>query len=185
MLLTDPPTHTRLRALVNRAFTARRVSSLEGRVTEIARGLLAGLADQEPPEVVAGFTAPLPISVIGELLGVPEDQWADLAEHSRTIREVLEPIATVDRSTIDRVFDDITSIVVDLADERLADPQDDLITSLVQAEVEGQRLTRTELVSVVALLMFAGHETTTGALGERDHRAGSVPASTETAARAT
>lgn len=123
------------------------------------------MADDACPDVIAGFAAPLPINVISDLLGVPEERWEWAARMSAFIRDVLDPLATADPSIVDATFDEITDYYSALADQRLAEPENDLITGLVHAEVHGDRLSRDELVSFVALLMFAGHETTTGAIG--------------------
>lgn len=165
LLLIDPPKHTRLRGLVNRAFTARQMARLEPRVDKIAHELLADMADDPCPDLISGFAAPLPINVISDLLGVPEERWEWASQMSAFIRDVLDPLAILDPATVDATFDEISAYYSSLADLRLAVPQDDLITGLVQAEVDGDRLDRDELISVVALLMLAGHETTTGALG--------------------
>ena len=76
LVFVDPPDHTRLRGLIQRAFTPNMIKSFEPRVRAIADELLANLADQNCPDVVSGFTAPLPIYVIGELLGLPPERWA-------------------------------------------------------------------------------------------------------------
>lgn len=110
------------------------------------------------------FAAPLPINVISDLLGVPEQRWGWVAQTSLFIRDVLDPLATADPATVDATFDEITAYYSELADQRLAEPENDLMTGLVQAEEQGDRLSRDELVSFVTLLMFAGHETTTGAI---------------------
>jgi len=165
LLFTDPPKHTRLRSLVNRAFTPRQMDRLEPRVDKLAHELLADMADDTCPDVIANFAAPLPINVISDLLGVPEDRWEWVARMSGFIRDVLDPLATADPATVDATFDEITEYYSDLADQRLAEPENDLITGLVQAEEQGDRLSRDELVSFVTLLMFAGHETTTGTIG--------------------
>ena len=165
LLFTDPPLHTRLRSLVNRAFTPRQMERLEPQVDQLARQLLSQMSNDDNPEVVAGFCAPLPINVISNLLGVPEERWEWVARISAQMRAVTDPFATIDPAAVDHTFDELTNYYSELADQRLADPRDDLITNLVQAEAEGDRLDRTELVSVVAILMLAGHETTTGALG--------------------
>lgn len=164
-LFTDPPKHTRLRSLVNRAFTPRQMDRLEPRVDKLAHELIADMADDACPDAVADFAAPLPINVISDLLGVPEERWEWAAQMSGFIRDVLDPLATADPATVDATFDEITDYYSGLADQRLTEPENDLITGLVQAEEQGDRLSRDELVSFVALLMFAGHETTTGAIG--------------------
>lgn len=165
LLFTDPPLHTRLRSLVNRAFTPRQMERLKPQVDGLARQLLGRMGDDENPEVMAGFCAPLPINVISNLLGVPEERWKWVARVSGEIRAVADPFVVIDPIAVDNTFDELTEYYGELADQRLAEPQDDLITNLVQAEAEGDRLGRTELISVVAILMLAGHETTTGALG--------------------
>ena len=172
VLFTDPPVHTRLRSLVNRAFTPKQMARLEPNVATLARANLVELLEGSSgttagaaPDLMAGFAAPLPINVIADLLGVPEDKWAWMARASEQIRELLDPFVVVDVAKIDASVDELSTYFSDLADERLADPQDDLITGLVQAETDGERLDRIELISMIAILMIAGHETTTGALG--------------------
>jgi cytochrome P450 len=165
LLFADPPKHTRLRSLVNRAFTPRQIERLEPRVDKLAHELIAAMTDEPCPDVMAGFAVPLPINVISDLLGVPEERWAWAARMSDFIRDVLDPLATIDPAVVDAAFDEITDYYSGLADQRLAEPQNDVITGLVQAEEHGDRLSRDELVSFVTLLMFAGHETTTGVIG--------------------
>jgi len=163
LLFTDPPLHTRLRSVVNRAFTPRQMARLEPRVEDIARRLLADLADDPKPDLMTGFAEPLPINVISELIGVPEDRWPWVAETATTLRKVADPFVPLDPTAVDATCDEITAYYGDMADERHAEPQNDLMTTLVQAE--GDQLDRPELISLIAILMLAGHETTTGALG--------------------
>ncbi|CAN5815555.1 hypothetical protein BH24ACT15_BH24ACT15_07590 [soil metagenome] len=165
LLFTDPPKHTRLRSLVNRAFTSRQMDRLEPRVDKLAHELIADMADDACPDVVANFAAPLPINVISDLLGVPEERWEWAAQMSGFIRDVLDPLATIDPVVVDAAFDEITDYYSGLANQRLAEPKNDLITGLVHAEEQGDRLSRDELVSFVTLLMFAGRETTSGTIG--------------------
>ena len=165
LLFTDPPLHTRLRSVVSRAFTPRQMERLEPRVEKLAHELLADMADDACPDVVSGFAEPLPVNVIADLLGVPEERWAWVARISGELRAVLDPFVVVDPAAVDATCDELADYYTELADERLADPQHDLISDLVQAEAEDGRINRDELVSLVAILMLAGHETTTGALG--------------------
>lgn len=127
--------------------------------------LLADLADDPHPDLVARFNQPLPIQVIAELLGVPEDRWDWVAATSDVLADVFDPFVPLDPATVDATCDDLVDSIGDLAEQRLTDPRDDLITDLARAEHEGARLDRIELVAVVAMLMAAGHVTTTGALG--------------------
>ena len=165
LLFTDPPLHTRLRSVVNRAFTPRQMARLEPSITEIANRLLVDMADDPEPELMTGFAEPLPINVIAELIGVPREQWAWVKETSTKLRRVTDPFVVVDPASVDATCDDIARYYGDLADQRLADPRDDLLTSLVQAEANDATIDRAELISIIAILMLAGHETTTGALG--------------------
>ncbi len=165
LLFTDPPIHTRLRSVVNRAFTPRQMARLEPRVTGIANRLLADISNDPEPDLMASFAEPLPINVIAELIGVPEDRWGWVKETSTRLREVTDPFVAVDPSSIDRTCDEIADYYGDLADQRLADPKEDLLTSLAQAEANDSTINRAELISIISILMLAGHETTTGAIG--------------------
>lgn len=160
----DPPDHARLRGLVNRAFTPRQVARLDERMDEIIDELIADL-DPIKPDLVDGFNAPLPIYVIAELLGVPPERRAWIRTAATEITKLLDPFRGFDPEVMNRTLDDFHDYVVALAHERRADPQDDLITGLALAEDEGDRLSEDELVSVFGLIMVAGHDTTTGLLG--------------------
>jgi hypothetical protein len=164
LLFTDPPLHTRLRSVISRAFTPRQMARLQPRIEVLAGRLLAQIRDDPSPDLVAGFTEPLPIQVIGELIGVPEERWAWLADISATLRTMLDAVTVVDPAVVDVTAGDITAYFDGLADERLAAPTDDLLTALAAAAADGQ-VSRTEMVSLVMILLLAGHETTTGALG--------------------
>jgi len=164
LLFTDPPLHPRLRAAVSRAFTPRRMGRLEPRIQHLVDGLLAAVADDPLPDLMAAVARPLPIQVIAELIGVPEERWPWVTATSATLIRFLDPFVVLDPAEVDATADDIASYYGDLADQRLADPQDDLLTTLAQAAEQGE-LDRVELVSLVLILILAGHETTTGAIG--------------------
>jgi cytochrome P450 len=164
LLFTDPPLHTRLRFVVNRAFTPRQMQRLEGRVAQLVDRLLADIADDPVPDLVPTLTEPLPIQVIAELIGVPEDRWPWVTATSATLRRVLDTFVVVDPGEIDETCEQIATYYGELADQRRAEPRDDLITTLAAAEAEGN-IARAELVSLLTILLLAGHETTTGAIG--------------------
>ncbi len=164
VLVTDPPDHTRLRSLVSRAFTPKRTAGWEPRVTEVANALIEAMRDAAEPEVVANFTTKLPIYVIGDILGLPRDRWDWLKEASDSIACLLDPFLTFDPVVMNRHFADLHSYFLEVAAQRRAEPQDDLISVLVQA-ADGDALTDDELVAMIEILMIAGHETTTGMLG--------------------
>lgn len=163
LILTDPPDHTRLRGAVSRAFAPRRIAGYEPRVRTIVDQLLADAADDPNPDVVASFTAGLPIYVIAELLGLPPDRWEWLRAASAEIGGLLEAMRAFDPASMNRRFADLDETFTALIEQRRGEPRDDLISALV---ADGDdRLSTDEVVAMIALLMFAGHETTTGLLG--------------------
>lgn len=162
LLVTDPPVHTRLRAAVSRTFTPRRISDLEPRVRSIAEHLISDMADRSSVDVVESYTAALPINTIAAILGLPEDRWDWLRASSAQIGQMLEALDSFDPSEMSRTFDDLRSTFTDLIAERRAHPRDDLISALVADESE---LDDDEVISMISVLMFAGHETTTGLMG--------------------
>ena len=164
LLFTDPPLHTRLRAVVSRAFTPGQMQRLEPRIQLLVDGLLRRTADDPAPDVMASIAEPLPIQVIAELIGVPEERWGWMAETSKILRRVVDPFVTLDPAEVDRMCDDLATYYGDVADARAERPSDDLLSVLARAEVEGQ-IDRNELLSLLVFLLLAGHETTTGAIG--------------------
>jgi len=170
MLGLDPPRHTRLRGLVNQAFTPRIVQGLEPRMHAIATELVAAAVDRAEVDLVEALTYPLPVIVIAEIIGVPpEDRdrfkhWSDVAVEGLgnglfvpPTRERLQRLNAV-REEMDAYF----SV---LADERRRRPREDLLTGLVQAELEGSKLTKDEMLRMLILLLVAGNETTTNLIG--------------------
>ncbi|MGD9985199.1 cytochrome P450 family protein [Pseudonocardia sp.] len=154
----DGAHHTRLRKLVSRAFTVRRVAALRPRVEEITAGLLDRVAtsgaDGAAVDLVEEFAYPLPITVICELVGIPEADRPSWHEWSKDL-------ATMDRERIPAALRDMVDHVLDLIARRRADPGDDLLTGLVRAQDEdGDRLSDSELVTMVLSLVVAGQETT-------------------------
>lgn len=164
MLFADPPDHTRLRTLVNLAFTPRRVDSLTPRISEIAASLLDQMAASSPPwELMTAYAFPLPITVIMEMLGIPA---ADQGQVHEWTKAIIAPgrhgISLKDRKRRIRAFVDYLH---EMFTHRRAHPGDDLISALVAADAQGERLTEEELSSMVALLFVTGHETVVNLLG--------------------
>ena len=155
MLNSDPPDHTRLRKLVNKAFTARTVARLRPRVEEITAELLDALAGQERTDLVASFAAPLPITVICELLGVREEDRAEFSGWSRTLLS-----AAVRPEEMQAAAGSMFAYLTDLIAQKRAEPAEDLLSDLVHASDDGDSLSEPELVSMAFLLLVAGHETT-------------------------
>ena len=162
ILALNPPDHTRLRRLVSSAFTARRVQLLRPAVERIVEDLLDGLDDDT--DFVRAFGFPLPVNVIGELLGVPDPDRAPFQALVRDWSQVLDVITPEVLAKADPAAATIRGYLAALAAERRRRPQDDLISALVAAEAEGDRLTGDELLTMAGLLFAAGFETTTNLL---------------------
>jgi len=166
LLLVDPPDHTRLRKLVSRAFTPRTVERIEDRVAEIAADLVDRAAAEHTTDLFESVFAPLPIYVIGELLGIPEADWPRLKAWSDEFAKVIDAIDAFEPAAMGAAIGEMKAALDGWIDLRTSEPGDDLLSQLLRAEEEdGGRLNRTELQSMIALLMTAGHETTSGLLG--------------------
>jgi cytochrome P450 PksS len=159
MLFVDPPDHTRLRALVHKAFTPRMVDNLTPRIQQIANQLLDQMEGQREADLIASFGFPLPITVIAELLGVP------LADRDKFRAWTKAIVIGSDFEAGSVAALEFTMYMHQLIEERQANPQDDLISALGAVEEEGERLDRTELLGMIFLLLVAGHETTVNLVG--------------------
>lgn len=155
ILETDPPDHTRLRGLVSRAFTVRRVAQLRPRVEAITAGLLDRLAAApQPVDLVEAFSYPLPITVICELVGIPEADRPAWRGWGRAL-------VTMDPERIGEALRQLVDHVHALIHTRRGEPADDLLTGLIRVrDDDGDRLSDAEMVSMVLTLVLAGHETT-------------------------
>jgi cytochrome P450 len=163
MLFSDPPNHTRLRALVSQAFTPRRIAGMAPRIEATAAALLATPRAAESMDLIADYALPLPVEVISELLGIPAADRAAVAEWSQAI--ISPGSRGLTYSARKRAVRAFMAYLRDLFAMRQVEPHDDLITALVQAEEAGDRLSETELFSMVALLLVTGHETTVNLIG--------------------
>jgi cytochrome P450 len=159
MLSVDPPDHTRLRGLVSKAFTTRRLETLRPRVQEITEALLDDMAGgQDVVDLVAAFAFPLPMRVICELLGVPLEDRDPLRAR---FTAMLASSAVPENDPLARhAAEAIVTYFTELVASRRAHPADDLLTGLIEARDGGQRLTEQELLSTVFQLIVAGHDTT-------------------------
>ncbi|GGX76185.1 cytochrome P450 family protein [Streptomyces hiroshimensis] len=159
MLQTDPPQHTRLRALVAGEFTARRIEALRPRIQQLTDELLDRIAPLGATDLVASLALPLPIAVICELLGVPEADREPFREWSQRI--VFEPASPEGAAAAAAM----AAFLADLLRSKEHSPGEDLLSALVRAEdTEGQRLPADELIGMAFLLLVAGHETTVNLL---------------------
>lgn len=159
MLEADGQEHTRLRRLVSGAFTPRRTAGLAPRIGQIVDDLIDGMASRTTADLVESFTAPLPVTVIAELLGIPEEDRNDFRLWTS---DALNLIADNHRSSLVSLH----GLLSDLIARKRTHPQDDLISALVAArDDEDGRLTEEELIGTCLLLVVAGHETTVNLMG--------------------
>ncbi|MQA84912.1 MAG: cytochrome P450 [Streptosporangiales bacterium] len=160
MLNLDPPDHTRLRRLVTKAFTARRVEALRPRIEQIAAELLDAMAQQRSADLIEAFAFPLPITVICELLGIPSGDRGDFRRWSNAV--------VSGRATRDELPEAVAGLIAyakKLIAAKRAEPSDDLLSALTAARDEDDRLSEAELISMIFLLLIAGHETTVNLIG--------------------
>ena len=161
LLFLDPPDHTRLRTLVNKAFTARRIEQLRLRVQEVVDELIAAARERGEMDIVEDLAYPLPVTVICEMLGVPSEDHKFFKSWSQDLVATLDPIVPPER--IERALkssDAFRGYFKELISKRRSALNGDLLSALIQAEDEGQQLTEEELLITLVLLLVAGHETT-------------------------
>ncbi|MFH9403730.1 cytochrome P450 [Streptomyces sp. NPDC017638] len=163
MLRSDPPDHTRLRRLVAKAFTARRVAALRPRVQEIADRLLDAVAPAGRADLVADFALPLPVTVIGELLGVPVDDRRDFQRWTDAMLVRGETLP--DPAVVDEAWQRMHAYLTKHLRTKRARPGDDLLSALISAHDEERRLSHDELIAMTFLLLVAGYVTTVNLIG--------------------
>jgi cytochrome P450 len=165
MLELEPPRHTRLRSLVLRAFTSRRIASLAPEIERLAETLVDAFPEGAF-DLLDAFCRPLPVTVIARLLGVPDSMAPDLLRWSNAMVMMYQAGRT--RGDEDRAVTATTEFVDFMRgyiDARRGDPRDDLISALIAAEEEGTRLSTDEMITTCILLLNAGHEATVHTLG--------------------
>jgi cytochrome P450 len=166
MLQLDPPDHTRLRGLVAKAFTARRVEDMRPRIQEIVDQTLDAVMQKCRLDLIAGFALRLPVIVICEMLGIPEDD-REMFFGARSSGRLLDPVpltkAELDEANAANLA--LAEYFRGLFELRRREPGNDLTTQLVQAEEEGSKLSNEELTANIILLFGAGHETTVNLIG--------------------
>ena len=169
MLFRDPPDHTRLRALVSKAFTPRMIETMREHIQEIVDRLLDRVQDAGRMDVIEDLAYPLPVTVICEMLGVPVDDHASIRGWSADIARSLDAIGLPsDEGIVERGRKSRRALgdyFRRLVPERRARPQDDLLSGLLAAEEQGDKLTQDEVIAMCLLLFIAGHETTVNLIG--------------------
>ncbi|KYF69461.1 cytochrome P450 [Sorangium cellulosum] len=164
MIALDPPSHTRLRALIHRAFGAATVARMAPRLHAVAAELADGLAGEV--DFVEALANPLPAFAIGEILGFDHALRADFRRWSDDIATIMpEPLDPEQARRVRTTIADLTRYMMAVIEQRRRAPTDDPVSDLVRAEVDGQRLTDAEIVEFLFLLLIAGLETTTHLLG--------------------
>jgi cytochrome P450 len=161
MLDRDPPDHTRLRRLVSKAFTPRAVQALRPRITELVEAMLDAAERQRRVDLVQALAFPLPFAVIAEMLGTPPADHERIRRLTGTLVRSLEPVADPGTaSAIAAADEELAGIAADMIAWKRANPADDLLTALINAEDDGDVLDDDELIAQTLLLYIAGHETT-------------------------
>jgi cytochrome P450 len=167
MIVLDDPRHQRLRSIVSRAFTPKVVARIEASVRERAHRLVASLIANHPDgeaELVSELAGPLPLQVICDMMGIPEEDHQRVFHWTNVILGVGDPDLTTDPEVFIQVSMEIGAYASALAEDRRVNHHDDLTTSLVEAEVDGERLSSKEIASFFILLVVAGNETTRNAI---------------------
>jgi cytochrome P450 len=157
LIFSDPPRHRQLRKLINSGFTRRRVAVLEAKIREIVRGILDGIEPGSVHEFAEEIAAPLPTRMIAELIGAPPDDWEQFRAWSNAATGTADPEIELDPIVaIGQLFEYFRKLIA----ARRAEPRDDLLSVLAEAEIDEHRLTDEELLNFTFLLLVAGNETT-------------------------
>jgi cytochrome P450 len=166
MLFVDPPEHTRLRALVNKAFTPQAIAALTPRIQAIVQELLDEIPEPSHFDLIDTLAYPLPVIVMAELLGIPPQDRARFRHWSNRRARVLEPTITPGEiQEANRAAYELDAYFRGVIQARRLEPRDDLISTLVATEEAGDTLTQDELLVMLRLLLIAGNETTTNLIG--------------------
>jgi cytochrome P450 len=166
LLWLEPPDHTRIRKLVASAFTPRNVEALRAPARALAESVLAPLLDRDRFDLLTDFAQPFSIGLICRMLGVPAGRERDLLDWSHRIVKMYElSVSTEDAAAANDAAESFRAYVQDLIAERRERPEDDMLTRLAEARVDGERLSDAEIVSTIVVLLNAGHEATVNTLG--------------------
>jgi cytochrome P450 len=168
MINMDDPRHARLRRIVSRAFTPKRLADAEATVADVARRIVAEVAPRGSCDFVSEVAAALPLRIICEMLGIPDSQYAYVLEQTNTILGASDPEYVPEGANIATAVltagIGLGELMKELGSQRRAQPTDDLTSALVNTEIDGERLTFDELASFFILLVVAGNETTRNAI---------------------
>mgnify|MGYP000891844206 CR=1 FL=1 len=166
LLNLEPPAHTRLRTLVNRAFVSRQVEQLRPRIAALANELIDGFEKDGQVELIHAYAAPIPAIIISEMIGVPTDMAMQLVAWSnRMVTMYMFGVTEETERDANQASADFIAYIRTLIAERRVRPTEDLLTHMITAEQDGQKLTDDEIVSTAILLLNAGHEATVHTTG--------------------
>jgi len=163
-LALDPPRHTRMRSLVGKKFTPSKVAGMEDRIRAIALEHLEPALERGSFDFIADFAGRLPMDVISELVGVPATDRAELRRLADLVVHREDGLFDVPQAGMDAALT-LVGYYQDMVDQRRADPRDDLTSELLEAELDGDKLTDEEVIAFLFLMVVAGNETTTKLLG--------------------
>ncbi len=161
LLSDDPPRHTKLRGLVNKAFTVRMLRQIESSVEGIAQELVARIESKKSVDIVNALTTPLPVAVISDMMGIPSDKGEDFKRWSDALTGTLAGSSITDRES---EIMEMGAYFASLIPDRRENPGNDLVSAVVNAEIDGEHLTDADIIGFNILLLIAGNETTTNLL---------------------
>ncbi|MBM7049502.1 MULTISPECIES: cytochrome P450 [Rhizobium] len=166
LLEIEPPEHTRLRTLVNRAFVSRHVEKMKPELAELANRLIDGFEKDGEVELLSAFADIIPVTMIARMIGIPEEMGPQLLKWSHAyVRMYMFGRTAADEDAADQAAKEFADYVKTVIRERRANPRDDLLTHMITTEHKGQYLTEDELVSTTIVLLNAGHEATVHQIG--------------------
>ncbi|CAN7293450.1 cytochrome P450 [Rhizobium leguminosarum] len=166
LLELEPPEHTRLRTLVNRAFVSRHVEKMKPELAELANRLIDGFAEKREVELLSAFADIIPVTMIARMIGIPEEMGPQLLAWSHAyVRMYMFGRTREQEDEAERAAKEFSDYVKTVITERRAEPRDDLLTHMIHTEHKGQYLTEEELVSTTIVLLNAGHEATVHQIG--------------------
>lgn len=166
LLSIEPPEHTRLRTLVNRAFVSRNIERLQPEIAALSHRLIDGFEKDGGTELLSSFAETIPVTVIARMIGVPDEMCRQLLDWSHDyVRMYMFGKTQEDEHRANKAAREFADYVIRLAAERRADPRDDLLTLMLSPARDGQCLTEDELVSTTIVLLNAGHEATVHQIG--------------------
>ena len=164
----DPPQHSKMRALISRAFTPKSIAALEPRIRDLSHKLLDNILTRDEVDIATEYSVPLPMTVIAEMIGIPSADWQRFREWSDEILKISYTMRGMEGAEESDtalggfllVTQEMNEYLAKMIAERRTTPRDDLLTRMVEAEVDGERLTPHEILGFFQLLIVAGQETT-------------------------